>query len=282
METAISRIEAARDGGLPVTADMYTYSASSSGLDWIMPAWVQEGGHEAWIGRLRQPALRARVIAEMGYDGDEWENPYLEVGAPENILLTSFKNPALRRLTGKTLAEVAAERGRDAVETAIDLVIEDDSRVGAVFFSMSEENVRRQIALPWVSFCSDSASLAPEGLFLESQPHPRAYGSFARLLGRYVRQEKIISLPEAIRRLAALPAEVLRLEGRGRLRPGAWADVVVFDPATIADRATFAQPHQYAIGVQHVLVNGVPVLLGGEHTGALPGRVLRGPGFRPT
>jgi N-acyl-D-amino-acid deacylase len=259
---------------------MYTYHASSSGLDWLMPGWVQEGGHDAWVARLKQPELRARVEAEMAHAGDERENPYLEIGSPENVLLTSFRNPDLRPLTGKTLAEVAAERGRPAITTIVDLVVEDDSRVGAVFFSMAEANVRRQIALPWVSFCSDLASLAPEGVFLDYQPHPRAYGSFARLLGKYVRDEGVISLREAIRRLTGLPADVLRLDRRGRLAEGYFADVVVFDPATIRDNATFAAPHQYATGVAHVFVNGVPVLRDGEHTGATPGRVVRGPGAK--
>jgi N-acyl-D-amino-acid deacylase len=280
LDTVIERIEAARAEGWPITADMYTYHASATGLDAIMPAWVQEGGHAAWVRRLQAPETRQRVMAEMAYEGQEWENPYLEAGSPDNILLVGFKNEALKPLTGKTLAEVAAIRGASPIETALDLVIEDDSRVGCVYFTMAEENVRKAMALPWVSFCSDSASLAPEGVFLKSNPHPRAYGSFARLLGKYVREERIIPLQEAIRRLAALPAETLQLDRRGRLKEGYFADVVVFDPATIQDHATFARPHQYATGVRHVFVNGVQVIEDGEHTGAKPGRVVRGVGAR--
>jgi N-acyl-D-amino-acid deacylase len=202
------------------------------------------------------------------------------VGTADGILLTSFRNPALRHLTGKTLAEVAAMRDKPALEVAMDLVVEDDSRVGAVFFTMSEENVRKKVALPWVSFCSDSASLAPEGVFLNSNPHPRAYGSFARLLGKYVREEGIIPLEEAVRRMAALPADVLRLKERGRIQLGYFADLAIFDPAAITDNATFAKPHQYATGMAHVLVNGVQVLRDGEHTGAMAGQVVRGPGYK--
>ena len=210
---------------------------------------------------------------------DEWDSSFLSAGGPENIVLIGFKTEALKPLTGKTLAEVAAMRGTSAEETVMDLVIEDDSRVGTIYFLMSEENVRRQIALPWMSFDSDEASLAPEGVFLKSNPHPRAYGNFARLLGRYVREEKIIPLQEAVRRLTSLPAETLGLERRGRLAPGSFADVVVFDPEEIIDRATFEKPHQLAEGMVHVFVNGVQVLDGGEHTGATPGRFVRGPGW---
>ncbi|HXE58630.1 MAG TPA: D-aminoacylase [Gemmatimonadales bacterium] len=279
MDTLIARIEAARREGLAITANMYTYPASSTGLDATMPPWVQEGGHRAWVERLKDPSIRARVAREMRGGSGGWDNAFANAGGPEGVLLVGFKNPALKPLTGKTLAEVAAMRGKSAEETAMDLVIEDDSRVGAIFFTMSEENVRKEIALPWVSFGSDGASLAPEGVFLESNPHPRAYGTFARLLGKYVREERIIPLEEAIRRLTSLPADNLRLRRRGRLRVGHYADVVVFDPATIRDHATFDRPHQYATGVRHVLVNGVPVLRDGEHTGATPGRVVRGPGW---
>jgi N-acyl-D-amino-acid deacylase len=211
---------------------------------------------------------------------DKWENLYLLAGSPEKVLLVEFKNPRLRHLTGKTLGEVARLRGKSPEETAIDLVIEDDSRVGTIYFLMSEENVKRQIELPWVSFCSDVGSLAPEGVFLKSNPHPRAYGSFARLLGKYVRQEKVITLTEAIRRLTSLPADNLKLDRRGRLEKGYYADVVVFDPETIIDHATFEKPHQYATGMVHVFVNGTQVLKDGEHTGAKPGRVVRGPGWK--
>ena len=280
LEAAIARVEAARAAGLAVTADMYTYHASSTGLDAMMPGWVQEGGHRAWVERLRDPAVRARLRQEIALPSADWENSYHEAGDAAKVLCVSFTNDALKPLTGKSLAEIAALRGADPIDTAMDLVIEDDSRVGCVYFTMSEDNVRREIGLPWVSFCSDSASLAPEGIFLRSNPHPRAYGSFARLLGKYVREEKLIPLAEAMRRLSALPADNLRLDRRGRLRPGHYADVVIFDPATIQDHATFDQPHQYATGVRDVLVNGVLVLRDGEHTGATPGRVVDGPGRR--
>jgi len=276
----IQGIEQARAEGLQITADMYTYHASSTGLNAIMPPWVQEGGHKVWVERLKNHVFRAKLRQEMNTPSTEWDNGYLTAGGPDNILLVEFKSEALKPLTGKTLAEVAAMRGTPPEDTAMDLVIEDDSRVGAVFFSMSEDNIREKIRQPWISFCSDAGSLAPEGVFLEGNPHPRAYGSFARLLGRYVRDEQLIPLEEAVRRLTSLPADTLKLDRRGRLAAGCFADVVVFDPATIQDQATFDQPHQYATGVKHVLVNGVQVLEDGEHTGATPGRVVRGPGWR--
>jgi len=280
MDDVIARVEAARAEGLRITADMYTYTAGATGLGAGMPPWAQEGGLDAWIARLEDPALRPRILAEMRTPTDEWENLMLATGTPENVLLVGFKSEALKPLTGKSLAEVAAMRGKSAEETAIDLVIEDHNNVGAVFFLMSEENVAKKIAQPWVSFCSDAESLAPEGVFLKSNPHPRAYGTFARLLGKYVREEGVIPLEEAVRRLTSLPASNLNIERRGALAPGYYADVVVFAPATITDPATFAQPHQYATGVQHVFVNGTQVLRDGEHTGALPGRVVRGAGWR--
>ncbi len=280
LDEAIRRIEAARAQGLRITANMYPYTAGATGLNAAMPPWVQEGGHRAWIERLKNPAVRKRVLREMRTPTDRWENLYLMAGSPENVLLVSFKNEALKPLIGKTLAEVARLRGRSPEDTIIDLVIEDDSRVGAVYFLMSEENVRKQIALPWMSFGSDAESLAPEGVFLKSNPHPRAYGTFARVLGRYVREEKIIPLEEAIRRMTSLPAENLKLDRRGRLKVGYFADVVVFDPAKVQDHATYERPHQYATGVIHVFVNGVHVLKDGEHTGATPGRVVRGPGYK--
>jgi N-acyl-D-amino-acid deacylase len=279
LDEVIRRVEAAQAEGLAITADMYTYHASSTGLDAIMPGWVQEGGHEAWVARLKDPAVRARLLGEFANEDSEYG--LNEVGTADGILFTSFRNPDLRHLTGKTLAEAAAMRGQPALEVAMDLVIEDDSRVGAVFFTMSEENVLKKLALPWVSFNSDSASLAPEGVFLNDNPHPRAYGSFARLLGKYVREEGIITLGEAVRRLAALPADVLKLRDRGRLQAGCYADLAIFDPERIQDKATFAQPHQYAVGMVHVLVNGVQVIKDGDHTGAKPGQVVRGPGFNP-
>jgi N-acyl-D-amino-acid deacylase len=275
LDQVFARVEAARAAGLAITADMYTYPASSTGLDASMPPWVQEGGHAAWVERLKDPAIRQRVKREMNTPTDAWSNGYLAAGSPDNILLVSFKNEALKPLTGKTLAEVAALRGTSPEETAMDLVIEDDSRVGCVYFTMSEENVRRKIARPWVSFGSDAGSLAPEGVFLKSNPHPRAYGTFARLLGRYVRDEGAIPLEDAVRRLTALPAANLGIARRGALTPGYFADVVVFDPAAITDHATFDEPHQYATGVLHVFVNGEQVLADGEHTGATPGRVVR-------
>ena len=267
LDDVVALIEAAREEGLAITADIYTYHASSTGLNYDLPAWVKEGDHEERTARLKDPEVRKRVIAET------------EMIPPEDILLVSFRNEDLRHLTGKTLAEVAAMRGTSPVVTTMDLIVEDDSRIGTVRFTMNEDNIRRKIALPWVSFCSDSASLAPEPPFTNSQPHPRAYGSFARLLGKYVREEGIISLEEAIHRLTGLPASNLKLEGRGKLAPDAFADVVVFDPEAVIDRATFEEPHQLATGVIHVFVNGEQVLKEGEHTGAKPGRFVKGPGW---
>jgi N-acyl-D-amino-acid deacylase len=280
LDELIRRVEAARAEGLRITADMYTYHASSTGLNATMPPWVQEGGHEAWVERLQDPDIRARVKQEMTTPNPDWDNTYLNAGSPDNVLLVSFRTDSLRYLTGKTLAEVAAMRGTSPEETAMDLVIQDDSRVGCVFFTMSEDNVRKKISLPWVSFGSDGAAPAPEGVFLNSQPHPRAYGNFARLLGKYVREEGIIPLEQAIRRLTSQPASNLGIDRRGALEVGYYADVVVFDPAEIRDNATFEDPHQLATGVIHLFVNGEQVLEDGEHTGALPGRVVRGPGYR--
>jgi N-acyl-D-amino-acid deacylase len=280
MDEVFERVEAARAEGLRITADMYTYTAGATGLDAAMPPWVQEGGHDAWVERLKDPGVRARVKDEMNTPTDEWENLYLAAGAPDNVIVVGFKNDELKPLTGKTLAEVAAMRGTSPEETAMDLVIEDDSRVGTVYFIMSEDNIAKKIARPWVSFCSDSESMNPEGVFLLSNPHPRAYGNFARLLGKYVRDEGVITLQEAIRRLSSLPAENLGLAKRGALKPGFYGDVVVFDPDAIQDHATFGEPHQLATGVLHVFVNGVQVLVDGEHTGATPGRVVRGPGWK--
>jgi len=279
MAVAIEKIEAARKQGLDVTADMYTYTAGSTGLDAAMPPWVQEGGYKAWAQRLRDPKLRARVRQEMTTPQDVWENLMLAAGG-DGTLLVGFKNEALRQYAGKTLAEVARLRGTSLQDTAMDLVVEDGSRVQVVYFLMSEENVRRQIALPWVSFGSDAASMAPDGVFIKTSTHPRAYGNFARLLGKYVRDEHVVTLQEAIRKLTSLPAATLRVKERGRLAPGYFADVVAFDPRTIADRATYEKPHQHATGVRHVWVNGVQVLKDGEHTGQKPGRVVRGPGWK--
>jgi N-acyl-D-amino-acid deacylase len=279
LDAAIKRIESARAEGLQITADMYNYTAGATGLDAAMPPWVQEGGYEAWAKRLQDPKIRTRVEREMMAPSDKWESLYLAAGAPDKVLLVGFKNAKLKSLTGKTLAEVARMRRKSPEQTAMDLVVEDGSRVEVVYFLMSEENVKRQIALPWVSFNSDAASLAPEGAFLKSNPHPRAYGNFARLLGKYVRDEKIVPLEEAIRRLTSFPAENLRIRERGSLKPGFFADIAVFDPNTIQDHATYEEPHQYSTGVVHVFVNGEQVLQNGEHTGAKPGRVVRGPGW---
>jgi N-acyl-D-amino-acid deacylase len=280
LDQMITKIEAKRAEGLAITADMYTYPASSTGLGAAMPPWVQEAGHKAWMTRLKDPAIRERVKREMTTPGGDWDNTFLAAGSAENILLVSFKSETLRPFTGKTLAEVAALRGKSPEETAMDLVIEDDSDVGCVYFTISEENIRQQIALPWMSFGSDGASLAPEGVFLKSSTHPRSYGNFARLLGKYVRDEGLLPLAEAVRRLTWLPAQNLKLRRRGMLAAGYYADVVVFDPDEIQDRATFHDPHQLATGVVHVFVNGAQVLEDGRHTGATPGRVVRGPGWR--
>ncbi len=279
LDELIRQVEEARAQGVRITADMYTYTAGATGLDAAMPPWAQEGGPEAWYARLRDPALRARIAREMVTPTEEWENLLLAAGGAENVLLVEFKQDSLKYLTGRTLAEVAEMRGTPPEVTAMDLVAQDESRVGTVYFIMSEENVRKKIALPWVSFCSDAGAPAAEGIFLRSNPHPRAYGSFVRLLGKYVRDEEVIPLEEAVRRLSALPAENLGVRRRGRLEPGFFADVVVFDPATVRDNATFAEPHQYATGVTQVFVNGVQVVKDGEHTGAKPGRVVRGPGW---
>ena len=278
LDAVLQRIEAARAKGQDVSANMYTYTAGATGLDAAMPPWVQEGGYAAWASRLRDPTVRERVAREMRATQNDWDNLLLGAG-PEKTLLVEFRNPALKPLTGKTLAAVAAERGKSPEDTAMDLVIEDGSRVGAIYFLMSEENVRRELRQPWMAFGSDGGAPSAEGVFLQSNPHPRAYGNVARLLGRYVREEKLVPLQEAVRRLSALPAANLKLRNRGRLEEGFFADVVVFDPATVTDHATFEQPHQYATGVRDVFVNGVAVLRGGEHTGATPGRVVRGPGW---
>lgn len=279
LDAVIKKIEEARAQGVRITTDMYTYTAGATGLDAAMPPWVQEGGLKAWIERMKDPATREKLKKEMTTPTDAWENLYLAAG-PDKTLLVAFKNDALKPLTGKSLAEVAKLRGKSPEETAMDLVIEDDSRVGTVYFLMSEDNVRRQTALPWMSFGSDAEALAPEGVFLKSNPHPRAYGNFARLLGKYVREDKALTLEEAVRKLTSQPAENLGIKERGRLAQGFFADLAVFDPAKIADHATFDKPHQYATGMRHVFVNGVQVLQDGEHTGAKPGRVVRGPGWK--
>ena len=279
LEPAIERIERARQEGLNITADMYTYTAGSTGLDAAMPPWVQEGGEDEWRKRLQDPEIRKRVAEEMRRPTQEWENLLLGAGA-EGTLLLGFRNPDLRPYIGKTLAEVAKMRGVTPEEAAMDLVVEDKTRVSVAYFMMAEENVRRKITLPWMSFGSDARAMAAEKRFMENSTHPRAYGNFARLLGKYVREERLVPLEEAIRKLTGLPAENLRLHRRGLLKAGYYADVVVFDPASIADRATFDAPHQYAAGVRHVWVNGRQVLKENEPTGLKPGRFVRGPGYK--
>src|SRR5216110_2251283 len=278
LDQMIARIEAARKEGLKITADMYAYTASGTGLDACLPPWTQDGGYTALFTRLRDKATREKIAAEVRTDSDAWENIYLSVGSPDKILLVGFKSDQLKPLTGKTLAEVAKMRGKDPIDTMMDLIAEDESRIGTIYCVMSEDNVKKEVAKAWISFGSDEASQAPEPPFTKSNPHPRAYGCFARVLGKYCRDEKVITLPEAIRRLSAQPAQNLELDHRGMLKEGMFADVVVFDPKTITDHATFDKPHQYATGVKHVFVNGVQVIKDGEHTNAKPGRALWGPG----
>jgi N-acyl-D-amino-acid deacylase len=280
IEKVFEKIETARSEGLDISADMYTYTAGATGLDAAMPPWVQEGGLEKWIERLQEPTIREQLVKEITTPTNDWENLYLAAGGADKVLLIGFKNPAMKHLTGKSLAEVAAMRGTTPEITMMDLVIEDGSRVGTAYFIMSEENVKKKIAQPWMAFDSDAGSLAPAGVFLLSNPHPRAYGNFARLLGKYVRDEQVIPLAEAIRRLTSFPAANLKIQDRGALKEGYFADIAIFDPATIIDHATFSEPHQYATGVSHVIVNGIPVLMNGEHTGATPGRFVKGPGYK--
>jgi N-acyl-D-amino-acid deacylase len=277
-DAMLAKIEEARKAGLKITADMYTYTAAGTGLDACLPPWTEDGGYPALFKRLRDSATREKIAAEVRTPSDNWENLYLAAGSPEKILLAGFKSEKLKPLTGKSLAEIAKMRGKDPVETAMDLISEDESRIDSIYFLMSEENVKKEIVKPWVSFGSDEASQAPEGNFLKSNCHPRAYGNFSRVLGKYVREEKILTLEEAVRKLSGLPATNLGLDHRGFVREGTFADVVVFDPALVGDRATFDKPHQYSVGMKHVFVNGVQVLKDGEHTGAKPGKALWGPG----
>ena len=276
MDEALAHIEAARREGIRITTDMYAYNAGATGLDASMPPWVQAGGNEAWFARLRDPAIRKRVAAEMRSDHADWENLLQAAGGAENLLIVELRKPELKKYIGKTLAEIAKERGTSAEDTAMDLVAEDETRVGTVYFLMSEDEVRRKIALPYMDFGSDGAALSAEGVFLKSGAHPRAYGNFARVLGRYVRDEKLTTLEDAIRRLTSHPASVLGLRERGSLKEGYFADIVVFDPAKIEDHATFAEPHQYSTGVSQVVVNGQLALENGEPTAARPGRFVRG------
>jgi len=278
MDRVIGMVEAARRAGLKITADMYLYPAGATGLDAAMPPWALDGGYEALFKRLQDPATRTKIMDAMRKPTDDWESLYQAAGSPDQVLLVGFRSEKLKPLTGKTLSEVARMRGADPVETILDLVLEDRSRVGTVYFLMSEENIKKQLRLPWVSLGSDASSMAPEGVFLKSSTHPRAYGNFARLLGKYVREERVLSLPEAVRRLTGLPATNLGLDRRGFIKRGMFADLAIFDPKTIGDRATFETPHQYSVGMKHVFVNGVQVLKNGEHSGAKPGRAIWGPG----
>jgi len=269
LDSAILMIDQARSEGLQITSDMYTYNASSTGLNVGLPGWAREGGHEATMELIRNPETRKKMIAENTFHV-----------TPDKILLVGFRNPALKKYLGRTLADVMEERGTSAPETAVDLIYEDDSRIQVVYFSMSEDNIKKKIALPWMSICSDAGSYATEGVFLNQSTHPRAYGSFARVLGKYAREERVISMEEGVYKMTGLPAKNLKLKRRGLLKKGYFADIVVFDPATIQDHATFDKPHQYSTGVQHVWVNGIQVIKDGEHTGTLPGRIVRGPGYR--
>jgi len=279
-DEVIRKIDSARVSGLSITTNMYTYIAGATGLDASMPPWVQEGGYDKWAERLQDPAIRRRVLKEMTTPTDKWENLMYAAGTPDNLLLVGFKNDSLRHYTGKTLTEVAETHGKSPEETAMDLVVADGSRVGTVYFLMSEENIKKQVALPYMSFGSDAGSLSPEGVFLNSSTHPRAYGNFSRLLGKYVREEKIISIEEAVRKLTSLPATNFKIKKRGSLTEGFYADLAIFNPETIQDHATFAEPHQLSTGMIHVFVNGEQVLKNGSHTGALPGRIVRGPGYK--
>ena len=282
MDQVIAKVDAARKEGLKISANMYTYTAGGTSLDACVPPWAHDGGDEKLLERLKGPETRAKIAAQMREPGKDWENLCLLTGGPENVLLAEFAPETMKHLQGKTLAEVAKMRNKDWVDTALDLVIESEVGVGALFFLISEDNIKKEIAVPWVAFGSDAGSEAPEGVFLKSKPHPRAYGTFARVLGKYVREEKALTLADAIRKLSSLPATNLGLDRRGFLKPGMYADVVVFDPATIADKATYEKPQQYSVGVRQVFVNGVHVLKDGEPTGAAAGRALRGPGARET
>ena len=279
LDDIIGKLEAARAEGLAVTADMYTYPASSTGLDAAMPNWVQEGGYKEWKRRLQDPEIRAKVIAEMQNGNANWDSGLRAAGGGKGVMVVGFRNKELRKYTGMRLSEVAAEMGLSDEEAAIELVIRDGSRVQCVYFSMTEDNIRKKLQWPHMSFGSDGGSMAPEGLFLTRSTHPRAYGNFARLLGDYVRDAQLLTLEEAVRKLTSQPAHNLRIRERGALKVGFYGDVVVFDPATIDDKATFEEPHQLAVGVAHVFVNGGHVIKDGEHTGALPGRAVRGPGW---
>ena len=276
----VAKIDSARKAGLTVTTNMYSYIAGSTGLDASMPPWVQEGGYAKWAERLQNPKIRKKVLEDMRKPAIEWESLMQAAGSAEKMILVGFDNDSLRYLTGKTLAEVAKMRNSSPEETAMDLVVQNGSDVSTVYFMMSEENVRKQIALPWMSFGSDAGSYATEGDFLKYSTHPRAYGNFARVIGKYTRDEKLISLEEAVRKMTSLPASNLKIKKRGQLKVGNYADIAIFDFDKVQDHATFEKPHQYASGMVHVLVNGIQVLKDGNHTGAKPGRVVKGPGYK--
>lgn len=280
MDQVINKLNTERAAGVDIAVNMYNYVAGATGLDASMPPWVQEGGYEQWAERLKDPEIRKKVISEMKVDADDWENLYYSAGSADKLLLVGFKNDDLKKYTGKSLQEVANIMGLSPEETAIELVIADGSRVGTVYFLMSEENVKKQLQIPYLTFGSDAGAPASEGVFLKSSTHPRAYGNVARLLGKYVRDEKVIPMKEAIHKLTGLAAEKLRIKQRGYLKEGYFADVVILDPALVKDNATFQDPHQYADGVIHVLVNGTQVLIDGEHTNNMPGMVVRGPGYK--
>ncbi|HRI22484.1 MAG TPA: amidohydrolase family protein, partial [Panacibacter sp.] len=280
MDSLIRKVERARKEGLDITADMYTYLAGATGMTSAFPPSLQDGGFGKLWQRLHDPAVRKQMTKDMNTDAADWENLYYGAGGAEHVLLLGFKQDSLKKFTGKTLAEVAQLRGKSPEETAMDLIIQDSTRVGVAYFLMNEDNVKKQVALPWVSFGSDEASYTPEGVFLKSNAHPRAYGNFARVLGKYSRDDKAVSLQQAIYKLSKLPATHLKLQKRGELKPGNYADVIVFDPAKIEDHATFEKPHQYATGVSDVFVNGMQVLKNNIHTGASPGRFIKGPGYK--
>jgi N-acyl-D-amino-acid deacylase len=280
MDSVIKQVETARASGLKITADMYTYLAGATGMTAAFPPSLQDGGFGKLWQRLHDPAIRKQMAKAMNTDAKDWENLYYGAGSADNVLLLGFKQDSLKKYTGKTLAEVAALRGKTPEETAIDLIVEDSTRIGVAYFLMSEDNVKKQMALPWVSFGSDEGSYTNEGVFLESNAHPRAYGNFVRVLGKYARDEKVLSLQRAVYQLAKLPATNLKLKKRGELKVGNYADVVVFDTATVTDHATYEKPHQYATGITDVWVNGVQVLKNNEHTGATPGRFIKGPGYK--
>ena len=280
VDSVIAMVETARKQRISITANMYTYTAAATGLTSCFPPTLQDGGFGKLRIRLQDPVIRKQMVKVMHTNANDWENLYYGSGGPKNILLLQFKQDSLKKFTGKTVAEVARIRGTTPEETVMDLIVQDSTRVGVAYFLMDENNVKKEVALPWVSFGSDEASYTPEGVFLKSNAHPRAYGCFARVIGKYTRDEKLMPLQQAIYKLAKLPATNINLKKRGVLSVGNYADIIIFDPNTVQDHATYDKPHQYATGVSDVFVNGVQVLKGNEHTGASPGRFLKGPGYR--